>query len=57
MLLTGLGAAPGVATGLVRLISSGRDLDKVKQGDIMVTKMTMPDMVPGNEAGRSHSHR
>jgi pyruvate, water dikinase len=47
VLLTGLGAAPGVATGIVRLISSGRELDKVKQGDIMVTKMTMPDMVPG----------
>ncbi|OPY51892.1 MAG: Phosphoenolpyruvate synthase [Methanosaeta sp. PtaU1.Bin112] len=47
VLLTGLGAAPGVATGIVRLIASGRELDKVKQGDIMVTKMTMPDMVPG----------
>jgi len=47
VLLTGLGAAPGVATGVVRLIASGRELDKVKQGDIMVTKMTMPDMVPG----------
>ncbi len=47
VLLTGLGAAPGVATGVVRLIASGRELDKVKSGDIMVTKMTMPDMVPG----------
>jgi len=47
VILTGLGAAPGVATGIVRIINSGRDLDKVKQGDIMVTKMTMPDMVPG----------
>ena len=47
VLLNGLGAAPGVATGLVRLIATGRDLDKVKPGDIMVTKMTMPDMVPG----------
>ncbi|MBN1234777.1 MAG: phosphoenolpyruvate synthase [Methanotrichaceae archaeon] len=47
VLLRGLGAAPGVATGVVRLIASGRELDKVKQGDIMVTKMTMPDMVPG----------
>lgn len=47
VLLTGLGAAPGAATGIVRLIASGRELDKVKQGDIMVTKMTMPDMVPG----------
>jgi len=47
VLVSGLGAAPGVATGLVRLIASGKELDKVKQGDIMVTKMTMPDMVPG----------
>jgi len=47
ILLQGLGAAPGAATGIVRLIYSGRDLDKVKQGDIMVTRMTMPDMVPG----------
>jgi pyruvate,water dikinase len=47
ILLTGLGAAPGVATGIVKIIASGRELDKVKQGDIMVTKMTMPDMVPG----------
>ena len=47
VLFTGLGAAPGGATGIVRLIASGRELDKVKQGDIMVTKMTMPDMVPG----------
>jgi pyruvate, water dikinase len=47
VLLTGLGAAPGISTGIVRIISSGRELDKVKQGDIMVTKMTMPDMVPG----------
>ena len=47
VLLKGLGAAPGVATGIVRIITSGRELDKVKPGDIMVTKMTMPDMVPG----------
>lgn len=47
VLLNGLGASPGVATGAVRIVSGGKDLDKVKQGDIMVTVMTMPDMVPG----------
>ncbi len=47
VLLNGLGASPGVATGVVRLVSGGKDLNKVKQGDIMVTVMTMPDMVPG----------
>lgn len=47
VLVNGLGASPGVATGAVRIVSGGKDLDKVKQGDIMVTVMTMPDMVPG----------
>jgi pyruvate,water dikinase len=47
LLLTGQGASPGVATGVVGIITSGKDLNKIKQGDIMVTKMTMPDMVPG----------
>ncbi|OPY53564.1 MAG: Phosphoenolpyruvate synthase [Methanosaeta sp. PtaU1.Bin060] len=47
ILVSGLGASPGSATGIVKVISSGKDLDKIKQGDIMVTKMTMPDMVPG----------
>jgi pyruvate,water dikinase len=47
VLLTGLGASPGVATGIVRLIAAGKELGKIQKGDIMVTKMTMPDMVPG----------
>jgi len=47
VLVTGLGASPGTATGVARLVTGARDLDRVKQGDIMVTKMTMPDMVPG----------
>ena len=47
VLIKGLGAAPGMASGVVRIIASSKDLDKVKPGDIMVTKMTMPDMVPG----------
>lgn len=47
VLVTGQGASPGVATGMVRIIESSKSLDKIKRGDIMVTKMTMPDMVPG----------
>jgi pyruvate,water dikinase len=46
ILVTGLGASPGVASGEVRIIGGAKDLDKIKQGDIMVTVMTMPDMVP-----------
>jgi len=46
VLVSGLGASPGVATGSVRIVGGTKDLDKVKKGDIMVTVMTMPDMVP-----------
>ncbi|MDH7596208.1 MAG: phosphoenolpyruvate synthase [Methanothrix sp.] len=46
VLVTGLGASPGTATGTVRIISGVKDLEKIKDGDIMVTRMTMPDMVP-----------
>jgi pyruvate, water dikinase len=46
-IVTGLGASPGIATGVVRIIKGKQDLDKIMQGDIMVTVMTMPDMVPG----------
>ena len=45
VLTSGMPASPGVASGVVRIISSMDDLDKVKQGDILVTTMTNPDMV------------
>jgi pyruvate,water dikinase len=45
-LLKGLGASPGVAAGSVRLLKEGDSLDIVKKGDILVTTMTTPDMVP-----------
>jgi len=46
LLLKGQGAAPGVASGKVVIIRDVRDVGKVKEGDILVTKMTNPDMVP-----------
>ena len=45
-LLTGLGASPGVAAGKVALLKDTEDMEKVKMGDILVTTMTTPDMVP-----------
>ncbi|BDZ69623.1 phosphoenolpyruvate synthase [Methanobacterium petrolearium] len=42
----GLGASPGMAAGPVKIINSTDELDKVQQGDILVTIMTTPDMVP-----------
>ena len=46
ILLTGLGASPGIASGAVKIISGAGELVKVKDGDILVAVMTTPDMVP-----------
>jgi len=46
VLVRGLGASPGMATGNVKIVLDIDELDKIKDGDIMVTTMTTPDMVP-----------
>jgi len=45
ILTEGLAASPGVASGVVRIIHSMDDLGKIKDGDVLVTTMTNPDMV------------
>ena len=45
-LLNGLGSSPGISSGPVRIVTKIDQLDKVESGDILVTKMTTPDMVP-----------
>ncbi len=42
----GLPASPGIATGPVKIVLDLSELEKVRDGDILVTKMTNPDMVP-----------
>jgi pyruvate,water dikinase len=46
ILLKGQGAAPGIASGKVIIIRDVKDTGAVKEGDILVTRMTNPDMVP-----------
>ncbi|MDD5417290.1 MAG: phosphoenolpyruvate synthase [Candidatus Nanoarchaeia archaeon] len=46
LILKGLSASPGVASGVVRVINSADDVDKIQKGDILVTTMTDPDFVP-----------
>jgi pyruvate,water dikinase len=46
VLIDGLGASPGTAAGSVRIIHSIDQLDKVDEGDVIVTEMTTPDMAP-----------
>jgi len=45
-LLKGLSASPGVVAGVVKVIPSVKDIDRVKEGDVLVTRMTTPDWVP-----------
>ncbi|WP_248516799.1 phosphoenolpyruvate synthase [Salinarchaeum laminariae] len=46
LLVTGLGASPGAAAGPARIVDKLDELDKVETGDVIVTEMTTPDMVP-----------
>jgi pyruvate, water dikinase len=45
-LVRGLGAAPGVAHGEVKIISELSRGNDLKEGDVLVTHMTAPDWVP-----------
>ncbi|MCP1662935.1 MAG: phosphoenolpyruvate synthase [Methanocalculus sp. MSAO_Arc1] len=46
VLLEGQGASPGTVTGRVAIIKQIKDSGSVQEGDILVAKMTNPDMVP-----------
>ncbi|MBQ6218872.1 MAG: phosphoenolpyruvate synthase [Methanosphaera sp.] len=46
ILTRGLGASPGLVSGTVKIIKKLDELDKILEGDILVTTMTTPDMVP-----------
>jgi pyruvate, water dikinase len=45
-LVSGLGAAPGLASGAVRVIRALGDADGLEDGEVLVTHMTAPDWVP-----------
>ncbi len=46
ILLKGLGASPGIGVGKVKIVLSQEEISKVEEGDVLVTTMTTPDMVP-----------
>jgi len=45
VILTGFNASPGIASGKIKIVRKFEDLQKINQGDVLVTKMTNPDMV------------
>lgn len=46
MLVKGLAASPGIGSGKVKNIKDISEISRVEDGDILVTVMTNPDMVP-----------
>ncbi|MEM5853251.1 MAG: PEP/pyruvate-binding domain-containing protein [Candidatus Aenigmatarchaeota archaeon] len=46
ILIKGLGVSPGIASGKVKIVHGLQDITKVEKGDILVTEMTSPDLVP-----------
>ncbi len=44
-ILKGLAASPGIASGKIKIIKDMKDLNKIREGDVLVTGMTNPDMV------------
>ena len=46
ILTKGETASPGVAFGPVKIVRDIKELDKIQKGDVLVTTMTTPDMVP-----------
>ena len=48
-ILKGLPASPGYASGTVKVVNDISELSKVQKGDVLVTTMTTPDMVPAME--------
>ncbi len=46
VLLQGLPASPGIASGTVKIVFDLTQLNKVQKGNILVTRMTTPDFVP-----------
>lgn len=45
-LVKGLPASPGIGRGKVKLIKDISEINKVNEGDVLVTAMTNPDMIP-----------
>ena len=43
---SGASASPGVVVGKVRVLKSAKEIDQLREGEILVAKMTTPDYVP-----------
>ena len=52
-LCKGLPASPGIGRGIVKNIKNLTEISQVEEGDILVTEMTNPDMVPAMKKAKA----
>lgn len=45
-ILTGIPASPGIGTGVVKILKSAKEINKIKRNEVLVAPMTSPDFVP-----------
>lgn len=53
IILKGAAASTGMAAGNVVVIHSPSEIDKIKDGDVLVTEMTTPDFVPAMKRAKA----
>lgn len=53
IILKGAAASTGIAAGNVVVIHSPGEIDKIKEGDVLVTEMTTPDYVPAMKRAKA----
>ena len=46
LILSGIPASPGTATGIVKITHHASGIDKIREGDVLVAEMTTPAFVP-----------
>ena len=45
-ILKGIPASPGIGSGIVKILKSPKEIDRIEKGDVLVAPMTSPDYVP-----------
>ncbi len=53
IIVKGLPASPGTASGQAHILKSQEEIDSFKQGEVLVTKMTAPDWVPAMKKAKA----
>ncbi|MCL5009554.1 MAG: phosphoenolpyruvate synthase [Candidatus Parvarchaeota archaeon] len=53
IIVKGLSASPGTASGIAHILNSEKEIDSFKEGEILITKMTAPDWVPAMKKAKA----